>query len=52
MRHRQDAAEADKGLDRLKTIRGGNCGVVTRLIKESEYILDLGEMDDIHSDRL
>ena len=38
-------AEADEGLDRLKTIRGGNRAVVTRLIKESDDIFDQGGID-------
>ena len=45
-------AEADEGLDRLKTIRGGNRAVVTRLIKESDDILDQGGIDDSRNDRL
>ena len=45
-------AEADEGLDRLKTIRGGNHAVVTRLIKESDDILDQGGIDNSSNDRL
>ena len=45
-------AEADEGLDRLKTIRGGNRAVVTRLIKESDDILDQGGIDNSSNDRL
>ena len=45
-------ADADEGLDRLKTIRGGNRAVITRLIKESDDILDQGGIDDSRNDRL
>ena len=45
-------AEADEGLERLKTIRKGNRAVVKRLIKESDDILDQEGIDDSRNDRL